>query len=65
MAMKSSTGLFPTIVCDMVRVAEDGGRLDKALNSAASYLERSIELRKEGHQRDDVSDGWRALLLWR
>lgn len=47
MAMKSATGLFPTIVCDMVRVAEDGGRLDKALNSAAGYLERSIELRKK------------------
>jgi type IV pilus assembly protein PilC len=46
-AMKSSPGLFPNIVCDMVRVAEDGGRLDKALNSAAGYLERSIELRKK------------------
>lgn len=46
-AMKTSTGLFPPIVCDMVRVAEDGGRLDKALNSAAGYLERSIELRKK------------------
>ncbi|HVT11073.1 MAG TPA: type II secretion system F family protein [Fimbriimonadaceae bacterium] len=46
-AMKSATGLFPNIVCDMVRVAEDGGRLDKALNSAAGYLERSIELRKK------------------
>jgi type IV pilus assembly protein PilC len=31
----------------MVRVAEDGGRLDKALNSAATYLERSIELKKK------------------
>lgn len=46
-AMKSTPGLFPTIVCDMVRVAEDGGRLDKALNSAATYLERSIELKKK------------------
>ena len=46
-AMKSTPGLFPPIVCDMVRVAEDGGRLDKALNSAAGYLERSIELRKK------------------
>lgn len=47
MAMKTPVGIFPNIVCDMVRVAEDGGRLDKALNSAASYLERSIELRKK------------------
>lgn len=46
-AMKAAPGLFPNIVCDMVRVAEDGGRLDKALNSAATYLERSIELRKK------------------
>ncbi len=46
-AMKSAPGLFPPIVCDMVRVAEDGGRLDKALNSAATYLERSIELKKK------------------
>lgn len=46
MAMKAG-GVFPNIVCDMVRVAEDGGRLDKALNSAAGYLERSIELRKK------------------
>src|SRR3569832_2255492 len=30
----------------MVRVAEEGGRLDHALKTAATYLERQAELRK-------------------
>lgn len=47
LAMRAAKGIFPPIVCDIVRVAEDGGRLDKALNSAAGYLERSVELRKK------------------
>jgi type IV pilus assembly protein PilC len=45
-AMRSATYLFPEIVSDMVKVAEEGGRLDNALNVAAGYLERSADLRK-------------------
>jgi type IV pilus assembly protein PilC len=45
-AMRSAGGLFPPIVADMVRVAEEGGRLDRTLRSAAEYLERSAELKK-------------------
>ena len=45
--MRSANGIFPNIVCDMVKVAEEGGRLDLALSSAASYMERSSELRKK------------------
>lgn len=45
--MRSAPQLFPSIVCDMVKVAEEGGRLDKALASAASYVERSAELKKK------------------
>lgn len=46
-AMRSVPRLFPGIVCDMVRVAEEGGHLDIALDSAATYMERSVELRKK------------------
>jgi type II secretory pathway component PulF len=46
-AMRAAPQLFPTIVCDMVRVAEEGGRLDKALASAATYVERSADLKKK------------------
>src|SRR5947209_4552920 len=45
-AMRSAEGLFPPLVADMVRVAEEGGRLDHALKTAAVYLERQSELRK-------------------
>lgn len=45
-AMRNTGGAFPPLVADMVRVAEEGGRLDVALKSAASYLSRSAELRK-------------------
>lgn len=45
--MRNANGIFPTIVCEMVKVAEEGGRLDRALSSAASYVERSAELRKK------------------
>ena len=41
-----NTAIFPTIVADMVRVAEEGGRLDVALRSASTYLERSADLRR-------------------
>ena len=46
-ALRSADGLFPPLVADMVRVAEEGGRLDHALKTAASYLERQSELRKK------------------
>ncbi len=42
-----ASGLFPAVVSDMVKVAEEGGRLDRALNSAATYMERVAELRKK------------------
>ena len=45
-ALRSADGLFPTLVSDMVRVAEEGGRLDHALKTAATYLERQSELKK-------------------
>ena len=45
-ALRSAGGLFPGLVSDMVRVAEEGGRLDHALKTAAQYLERQSELRK-------------------
>jgi type IV pilus assembly protein PilC len=45
--MRSAGGLFPPVVCELVRVAEEGGRLDRALSSAATYLERSAELRRK------------------
>lgn len=45
-AMRATSGVFPTMVADMVRVAEEGGRLDLALRSASAYLERSADLRR-------------------
>ena len=45
--MRAAPHLFPPLVCDMVKVAEEGGRLDKALANAAAYVERSAELKKK------------------
>lgn len=45
-AMRACPNMFTTIVCDIVKVAEEGGRLDLALGSAATLLERQAELRK-------------------
>jgi type II secretory pathway component PulF len=45
--MRAVPELFPPLVADIVRVAEEGGRLDKALASAAAYLERLSEFRKK------------------
>ncbi|MFY9234534.1 MAG: type II secretion system F family protein [Fimbriimonadaceae bacterium] len=45
--MRTAPNLFPPMVCDMVKVAEEGGRLDKALASAAVYVERSADLKKK------------------
>lgn len=46
-AMRAANGIFPGIVCDMVRIAETGGRLDKALISAAIYVERAADFRRK------------------
>jgi type IV pilus assembly protein PilC len=46
-AMRSVPTLFPELVSDMVKIAEEGGRLDNALESAAGYLQRTSELRKK------------------
>ena len=45
--MRAVPELFPVLVADIVRVAEEGGRLDKALSSAARYLERVSDFRKK------------------
>lgn len=42
-----SCGIFPAVVGDMVKVAEEGGRLDWALSSAATYMERASDLRRK------------------
>ncbi len=41
-----AVGHLPVIVGDMLKVAEDGGKLDATLSAAADHLERSVELRK-------------------
>ena len=46
-AMRSAGDLFPPLVSDVIHVAEKGGRLDAALDNAASYLERSADLRRK------------------
>jgi type II secretory pathway component PulF len=45
-SMRAVPWMFPTVVCDLVRVAEEAGQLDGALASGARYLQRSAELRK-------------------
>lgn len=46
-AMRSAPKLFQPVLADMVSVAEEGGHLDRALANAATYVERSSELRKK------------------
>jgi len=46
-AIRNEVGLFPPLVCDMIRVAEDGGQLSSALGGAATYLERSANLKRK------------------
>jgi general secretion pathway protein F len=46
-AMRAASDVFPPIVCDMVSVGEESGKLDHALSGAASYLERSVSLRSK------------------
>jgi type II secretory pathway component PulF len=45
--MRSANSIFPTIVCEMVRIAEEGGRLDRALASASTYVDRAADLRRK------------------
>ncbi|MCL4283928.1 MAG: type II secretion system F family protein [Fimbriimonadaceae bacterium] len=45
-AMKSAPEMFPSVVCEMVAVAEEGGRLDRALKGSAAYLARSADLKR-------------------
>jgi len=46
-ALRSATTLFPEIVADMVRVAEEGGNLATSLASAGSFLARRADLVKK------------------
>lgn len=46
-AVQSEVGLFPSLICDMVRVGEDGGKLPTALAGAATYLERAANLKRK------------------
>ena len=45
-AFRTVPYLFNPLVCDLIHVAEDGGKLDQALLSGAVYLERGTELKK-------------------
>ena len=45
-ALKSVPIMFPAIICDLIRVAEEAGQLHSALESGAAYLERAADLRK-------------------
>ncbi|MBX3095961.1 MAG: type II secretion system F family protein [Fimbriimonadaceae bacterium] len=44
-AMRTLPKFFPEIVCDMVSVGEDGGKMDAALSSAADHMERSAAMK--------------------
>jgi len=46
-SLRSATTLFPEMVADMVRVAEDGGSLSSSLAGAAAYLARGADLRRK------------------
>jgi type IV pilus assembly protein PilC len=46
-ALRSADTLFPEMVSDMVRVAEEGGSLGTALSCAASYMTRGADLRRK------------------
>lgn len=45
-ALRAVPVMFPPLICDLVRVAEEAGQLATALESGAEYLERASELRK-------------------
>lgn len=44
-ALRAAPDVFSPIVCDIVSVGEESGKLDKALSSAANYMERSVALK--------------------
>ncbi len=46
-SMKSANNIFPSLVCEMVRIAEEGGRLDNALASASAYVDRAADLKRK------------------
>jgi len=46
-SLRSATTLFPEMVADMVRVAEEGGSLSSSLAGAAAYLSRGADLRRK------------------
>ncbi|MBV6457205.1 MAG: putative type II secretion system protein F [Fimbriimonadaceae bacterium] len=46
-ALRSATSLFPEMVADMVRVAEEGASLSSSLAGAAAYLARGADLRRK------------------
>ncbi len=46
-SLRLAPNMFPTIVVDMVRVAESGGKFDQALRNGSSYLARAADLRKK------------------
>lgn len=44
-ALRSAPHTFSDIVCDIVGVGEESGKLDRALAAAANYLERAVALK--------------------
>lgn len=46
-ALREAQDVFPGILCDIVSVGEENGKLDKALASAANYLERAVALKQK------------------
>lgn len=44
-ALKAAPDTFSGIICDIVSVGEESGKLDRALAAAANYLERSVALK--------------------
>ena len=45
-ALKRAPIMFPAMICDLIRVAEEAGQLHMALESGAGYLERAADLKK-------------------
>ncbi|MHB8635906.1 MAG: type II secretion system F family protein [Fimbriimonadaceae bacterium] len=45
-ALRGVPTMFPAMICDLIRVAEEAGQLHTALASGADYLERSADLKK-------------------
>lgn len=46
-ALRNQSKIFPTYFCDIVRAAEEGGRLDMALETGAAQMEQAMELRRK------------------